>query len=303
MKQKPLFSVKPKFIPKVVMMQALFYGFFGALFLTVVGGLLLSLLTLMMGFLGKIAIGNIFWGCFLLGIIGIPILYYEIRRKNAAATRFDFYEDRLSFSYFSGRFLNRKQGRLYYRDIVDVVQNTSFLQGLGSLKTIELHAPASAFYEPGQKFIGIAIEDVPMGTDTGERILEILDRVHAEYRDAWAADVQRAAWAEAQAGAGEQPELMEEDMPEQAEAAVTDDGVTEAAAEGDSDMDLLLRAKPVIPPSSVASRGRGGKPEQAENAETAAENEVEEEDAAEERQPEPEPAIADEKPYRHGKDK
>ncbi|TNE31064.1 MAG: hypothetical protein EP349_04500, partial [Alphaproteobacteria bacterium] len=191
MKQKPLFSVKPKFIPKVVMMQSLFYGFFGALFLTVIGGLLLSLLTMMMGLLGKIAIGKIFWGCFLLGIIGIPILYYEIRRKNAAATRFDFFEDRLSFSYFSGRFLNRKQGRLYYRDIVDVVQNTNFLQGLGSLKTIELHAPASSYYEPGQKFVGIAIEDVPMGTGIAEKILEILDTVHAEYRDAWAADMQR----------------------------------------------------------------------------------------------------------------
>ena len=281
MKQKPLFSVKPKFIPKVVMMQSLFYGFFGALFLTVIGGLLLSLLTMMLGFLGKIAIGKIFWGCFLLGIIGIPILYYEIRRKNAAATRFDFFEDRLSFSYFSGRFLNRKQGRLYYRDIVDVVQNTSFLQGLGNLKTIELHAPASAYYEPGQKFVGIAIEDVPMGAGIAEKILEALDKVHAEYRDAWAADMQRSALAEARAA---------EDAASPAEEEV-------AEAEASEDTTDLLRAQPVIPPSSVPSRDT----QEDAALESAGENEPE--DNAEEEPQELEPAISDERPYHSGKDK
>lgn len=284
MKQKPLFSVKPKFIPKVVMMQALFYGFFGALFLTVVGGLLLSLLTLILGFLGKIAIGKIFWGCFLLGIIGIPILYYEIRRKNAAATRFDFYEDKLRFSYFSGRFLNRKQGRLYYSDIVDVVQNTSFLQGLGNLKTIELHAPASAYYEPGQKFIGIAIEDVPIGTDTAEKIVEILDRVHAEYREAWAADVQRAALAEAEAQVAEIPEAP--DLEDAVEETAADAVATEAAAE--SEMETLLRAKPVIPPSSVLSRKKKVQDQP-------------EEESEEERQLEP--SISDERPHHSGQDR
>jgi hypothetical protein len=281
MKQKPLFSVKPKFIPKVVMMQSLFYGFFGALFLTVIGGLLLSLLTMMLGFLGKIAIGKIFWGCFLLGIIGIPILYYEIRRKNAAATRFDFFEDRLSFSYFSGRFLNRKQGRLYYRDIVDVVQNTSFLQGLGNLKTIELHAPASAYYEPGQKFVGIAIEDVPMGTGIAEKILEALDKVHAEYRDAWAANMQRSALAEARAA---------EDAASPAEEEVEE-------AEASEDTADLLRAQPVIPPSSVPSRDT----QEDAALESAGENEPE--DNAEEEPQELEPAISDERPHHSGKDK
>lgn len=287
MKQKPLFSVKPKFIPKVVMMQALFYGFFGALFLTVVGGLLLSLLTMMLGLLGKISVGKIFWGCFLLGIIGIPLLYYEIRRKNAAATRFDFYDDRLNFSYFSGRFLNRKQGRLYYRDIVDVVQNTSFLQGLGNLKTIELHAPASAYYEPGQKFVGIAIEDVPMGTGIAEKILAALDKIHAEYREVWAADMRRAALAEAQARA-EMPEEEPSGIAEPAEEAAPPVAEEAHEAEAEDDMEELLRAKPVIPPSAVSPRGKRN---DAEPAEEEAET------------PEPEPAIADERPHRSGKDR
>jgi len=280
MKQKPLFSVKPKFIPKVVMMQALFYGCLGALALTVIGGLLLALLSMMLGLLGKISIGAIFWGCFLLGIIGIPILYYEIRRKNAAATRFDFMDDRLSFSYFSGRFLNRKQGRLYYTDIVDVVQNTSFLQGMGSLKTIELHAPASAYYEPGQRFVGIAIEDVPMGTDVGEKILEVLDRAHAEYREAWAVDIQRAAIEEAQAAQEELPDAAEAIL-EPAENAAAEVAATEDDAE--SDMDTLLRAKPVIPPSSALTR------------------EKKVQDAPEEEQ-ELAPSISDERPSKPGQD-
>jgi len=283
MKQKPLFSVKPKFIPKVVMMQALFYGFLGALALTVVGGLMLALLTMMLGFLGKVSIGNIFWGCFLLGIIGIPLLYYEIRRKNAAATRFDFMEDRLNFSYFSGRFLNRKQGRLYYTDIVDVVQNTSFLQGLGDLKTIELHAPASAYYEPGQKFVGIAIEDVPISTDVGDKILTVLDRVQAEYREAWAADMHRAAIAEMQSA----EQIAEEAVPEEPaeEAAAPDEA--EAAEEAESDMDSLLRAKPVIPPSSVETRKT--------TLQETPEEEAEEEPALE-------PSISDERPSQHGQE-
>lgn len=155
------------------------------------------------------------------------------------------------------------------------------MQGLGNLKTIELHAPASAYYEPGQKFVGIAIEDVPMGTGIAEKILDVLDKVHAEYRDAWAADMQRSALAEARAA---------EDAASPAEEEV-------AEAEASEDTADLLRAQPVIPPSSVPSRDT----QEDAALESAGENEPE--DNAEEEPQELEPAISDERPHHSGKDK
>ncbi len=248
MKQQPLYTVKPAFIPKIVGMQAVLFGFVGALAFTIAGGFILMILSMVLGLLGKISIGGIFWFCFIVGIILLPIFYYEMRRKNVKNTRFDFFKDRLNFCYYSGKFMNKKQGRLYYADIADVVRNSSFLQGMGNLETIELHAPNTAIYGSGQSFIGVAIEDIPAGKGVGEKIMDIFDDFVAEY--------QRTAQPPS-------PEIREEEIALSgagaSETSAETGGATEGAAEAaaDDETEVLLKRKPVVPPSSVPARGRG----------------------------------------------
>lgn len=176
MKQKPNFIVKPKFVPNTSMVQALAYGVIGAICGTFAFGVLLTLVFTLLGFGG--AAGTIFTGCFLLGIIGIPLFFFEFKRKNYKATYFKFYDDWIDFSYFSGPLMNRRKGRLYYVDISDMVQNSNFLQRFGNLKTIEIHAPGTGLYERGQNFIGIALTDVEIGKGAGEKIQDILQRTY-----------------------------------------------------------------------------------------------------------------------------
>ena len=178
MKQKPNFSVQPNFISSVMMVRAFTYGLIGAIALTFGGGIFLMLLFTLLGLSALMSIGTIFTGMFLLGFIGIPIVYYEIKRKNARTTYFKFYDDWVDFSYFSGWLLNRKKGRLYYGDITDMVQNSNFFQRFGNLKTIELHAPNTSFYERGQDFVGILMEDILIGKGDGEKIQDLLQRVY-----------------------------------------------------------------------------------------------------------------------------
>jgi len=178
MKQKSNFAVQPNFIPSVMVVKSFTYGLVGAICLTFGGGIFLMLLLTLLGLSSFMSIGKIFTGLFLLGFICIPIIYYEIKRKNVRATYFRFYDDWVDFSYFSGWLLNRKKGRLYYTDITDMVQNSNFFQRFGNLKTIELHAPNTSFYERGQNFVGIVMEDILIGKGDGEKIQDLLQRVY-----------------------------------------------------------------------------------------------------------------------------
>ncbi len=179
MDKTTILSIKPIFIPKIVAVQTAGVGIIGAILATGLSTILILIISMLFGFVKFIDIGTVSMAIFLVSMIGVPAFLYELKCSTHAGTEFEFYDDYIDFSYYTKPFMNRKRGRLYYKDITDMVQYSNFYQNFSGLKTIQLHAPSTALYEKGQNFIGIQIEDIKIGKGIGKKIQALLDKSHA----------------------------------------------------------------------------------------------------------------------------
>lgn len=176
MDKKAVLVVKSEFVPLIVGLQVLGIGVSCALF--VAGAIDIFFLIVSSIFGVGLGLGSLFGLIFLICAILFPTALYEIRRKNSSQTYFRFYSDYIEFCYFTGPLMNRRQGRLYYSDIVDMMQYSSFMQNFVSLETIRLYAPETRFYDRHKNFVGIEIPDIKISRGVGEKIQKILDRWH-----------------------------------------------------------------------------------------------------------------------------
>lgn len=174
--KKPLMTVAPSFVPRIIMWRALPWVLGGTFVLTVAGGTILWFLISIMGFGRAVSAGVPYFLCFVAGLTGIAPFYYELQRKIYARTFCHFFEQHLEYETYTLLFRHHA-GRVRYRDISGMYQRSNFLQQRDNLKTIYLVVPEMDWQDRG--FYGVKLIDVPVGKGIGRRIQTLLDHEQA----------------------------------------------------------------------------------------------------------------------------
>lgn len=155
-RDKVLLSYRPVFVPKVTFLTVLPFGLFFGLwcggFLGIPGAML-----------GVIAFDNPALGISLavvgglIGLFGMPMLFYVAKQRTYARTEYRFYRDRLE--YAEG-FWTAEQKTIPLDRISEVSLRIGVIQKQYNLGTIYLATPATGAGE-GQSRSGIRLTDIP----------------------------------------------------------------------------------------------------------------------------------------------
>ena len=170
-KKRPYLAVRPQFDPGLAMVQSIFITVASFFLLTLAGGIVTAIFFMMIG-LSFVPLKGIFGFYMLLSLAGTPPLFYELKKRALQRTLYNFYEDYVDFQYFQF-YLNRRRGRVWYRDIGDITQHASALQEHQRLTTIFLYVPGLSSY--GQRgFSGIKMEDLPQARGYLTKVMDIV---------------------------------------------------------------------------------------------------------------------------------
>ena len=170
---KALLKIRPTFVHKIAMIEALLVGIVGAVFGTVTLGVILTILFMLIG-LGSFMPGGLaFMLAFVISITLLPAGYFELKKRAYQKSAFLFFADHLEFRDFN-IFMNRNTGRIRYNEITDVFEKSNMLQQMEDIKTIYLLAPRYGLRDRSG-FAGIKIKDVPIGQGMGRRIVDLID--------------------------------------------------------------------------------------------------------------------------------
>lgn len=172
-KKRPILSVRPKFDPGLTMIQALAVTLVGFLVTTFVFGSFVFILLMMIGLSRHISAGGIYGFFLVVSLLGIPPLFFEIKKRAFQRTIYNFYDDYLDFQYFHN-FINRRRGRIRYTDIVDIAQHASALQDHQRLTTIYIYVPGMGMGTRGG-FAGVKLVDLPQAKDYMTKIMDLLE--------------------------------------------------------------------------------------------------------------------------------
>ena len=175
-KKRPILSVRPHFDPGLAMVQA---GMVTALLflpVTVVCGMLVYILFLILGLVTFISASAVFGFFLVASLAGIPPVFYELKKRALQRTLYNFHEDYIDFQYFHF-YLNRRRGRIRYRDISDINQHASALQEQRRLTTIYMYAPGMGYV---RGFSGVKMEDLQQSKGYLTKVMDILDGGYQE---------------------------------------------------------------------------------------------------------------------------
>jgi len=181
-KKRPYLSIRPQFDPGLAMVQSLIVTAVGFLAVTVVGGIFTLLLFAIIGL--NVNATNIFGFFMLLGLAGIPPVFYELKKRALQRTLYNFYEDYIDFQYFHW-YLNRRRGRIWYRDIADITQHASALQEHQRLTSIYLFVPGLASQQG--RFSGVKMEDLPQAKGYLTKVMDVVQFSATGQMPAWLA--------------------------------------------------------------------------------------------------------------------
>lgn len=170
----PLLHICPKFSSLVAILESLVVALAGAVLLTFVGGIILLALFSLIGLSQFIPANMLFMTLFILGCVALPPLYYEIKRKACQNTYYNFYNDYVEFRRFQ-YLINRRIGRIRYRDITNVTEHSNFVQQREKLTSVFLFAPDITPALNGE-FPGLKMTDIPQSGEQISQILGLIDQ-------------------------------------------------------------------------------------------------------------------------------
>ena len=175
MKNKPpLLHIRPQFSSLVSILESLVIAFVGTVMITFVGGIILIALFSLIGLGRFISGGTIFTTLFVLGLIALPPLYYEIKRRACQKTFYNFYDNYVEFQRFQ-YLINRRIGRIGYRDITNIAENSNFIQQREKLTSVYLFAPDITPAMNGE-FPGLKMTDIPQSGKQSKQIRDLIDQ-------------------------------------------------------------------------------------------------------------------------------
>jgi hypothetical protein len=183
-KPVPLLSIRPRFDQPLTMVYAGIATLLGTLVVTLVGGIFIYFLLVILGLARFIAVGYVFGLLLVSCLIAIPVLFFDLRRKSLTRTVFNFYESHLEYQFFHFH-LNRRRGRLRYRDITDINQRATALQEQRGLTTVYVYTNAPGYQR--SDFSGLEIVDLPLLRDDMSQIIRLLEQEEKKRFDVAAA--------------------------------------------------------------------------------------------------------------------
>src|SRR3982751_705155 len=96
-KRRPILSVRPKFDPGLTMVEALVTTLGGFLVATILFGTFFFIFLSLIG-LGRHLSASGIYGFFLVvSLLGIPPLFYEVKKRALQRTIYNFYDDYMDF--------------------------------------------------------------------------------------------------------------------------------------------------------------------------------------------------------------
>lgn len=172
-KKAPLLLIRPQFDAGLAMIHSLVAGAIGTFVLTIGGGTFLYILLSLLG-LGKfISAGHVYGFCLLAGVLSLPALFFEIKKKAYQRTVYHFHADHVDYRYYRF-YLSLRRGRVRYRDISDISQQATTLQEQRRLATVYLYVPGMDYRRDG--FSGLKIPDLPRAQDYMTRIMDVIEK-------------------------------------------------------------------------------------------------------------------------------
>jgi hypothetical protein len=184
-KRRPILSVRPKFDAGLTVVEALIVTLGGFIITTIFFGTFFLILFSVLGLGRHISAGGIYSFFFGVSLLGIPPLYYEVKKRAFQRTIYNFYDDYMDFQYFHWH-INRRRGRVRYGEIRDIAQHASALQEHQRLITIFLYVPGMAMGRRGG-FSGVKLADLPQSKDYMTKIMDIFEGRAAQVAAAQAA--------------------------------------------------------------------------------------------------------------------
>ncbi|TAL28206.1 MAG: hypothetical protein EPN97_15240 [Alphaproteobacteria bacterium] len=173
-KRRPILTVRPKFDSGLAMAEALVVTLGGFIVTTVVLGTFFFILLSLIGLGRHISASGIYGFFFGLSVLGIPPLFYEVKKRAFQRTIYNFYDDYMDFQYFH-YYINRRRGRVRYADIADIAQHASALQEHQRLTTIYLYVPGMGMGRRGA-FAGLRLTDLPQAKDYMTKVMDIIEQ-------------------------------------------------------------------------------------------------------------------------------
>lgn len=185
-KKRPLLSVRPYFDSGLTMVQAAICAAVGFLPVTIVGGIVVYFLFMILGLARFVPASGVFGFFLVVSLAGLPPAFYEIKKRAMQRTLFNFYDDYIDFQYFHF-YINRRRGRVRYRDISDINQHASALQEQRRLTTIYLYVPGMS-YQRG--FSGLKLEDLQQSRGYLTKIMDVVENSFLEPQPVWDTPIQ-----------------------------------------------------------------------------------------------------------------
>jgi hypothetical protein len=168
-KKRPLLSVRPTFDSSLTLLQAVGVSILGVFVLTILLG---TFFYILLSFMNARAAGASYWFFLIVTGFGVPIFFFELKKKAYQRTLFNFHEDYLEFQYFKF-YLNRRRGRVRYSEITDIAQHASMLQDHQRLTTIYITVPSMAYRR--SSFAGLELYDLPQSKNYLNKIIDIVE--------------------------------------------------------------------------------------------------------------------------------
>lgn len=181
-KIQPRLSIRPTFDPGLATAEAGLAAVAGA----AVGFFLLAtfafILLTLLGAGRFIPAGALYGLFFLVGALGSPVAYFEIKKKAHARSVYNFYDDYFEYQDFQW-YITRQRRRVRYIDVTDVTEHATVLQTRRTLTSIFIDVPRMG--RRGQNgFVGVRIRDVPERADLAGKIIALVEEGQRRYYQA-----------------------------------------------------------------------------------------------------------------------
>ena len=169
--QKPILTLRPKYVPDLVRIEILFYCFLATFALTILGGVFIMLISLLFG------LGNIlppwlgFFALLVACVIFLPPFIKKTLKSNMASTFCNFYSDHLLYQTYQ-LLIFKRRGRIKYSDISDITERSNLFQNRYDIGDIWVIAPNMPM-DAGQRFPGIKIRSIKLTSE----LTEMFERV------------------------------------------------------------------------------------------------------------------------------
>jgi hypothetical protein len=169
-KEKPLLSIRPVFDDFQTALESAPVTLACVAAFTFIGGTFALVIVSVLGMLRLFSTEGLFGFFAVAGLVIVPPLYYELKKRAYSRTSYHFYKEYLAFQDFM-LYFKRRRGRVFYNDIADAGIDVNFIQKRQKLETLQLVVPGMAQPARGG-FSGIKVENLPRGT--AEKILMLI---------------------------------------------------------------------------------------------------------------------------------